>query len=107
MSDEGRTQEGQEGQQKRIQIRDTVKETQYANFFTVTGGQDAILLSFGAQFGRPDVAQVETKIAMSWRNVKRMAISLGSVIRRYEQQNGEIEIGTPQGQSSAGDPSEQ
>jgi len=94
---EGEQQDGE--QQKQIQLRDMGKETQYANFFTVTGGMDALLLSFGAQFGRADVAQIESKLAISWRNAKRLAMSLGSVIRRYEQERGEIDLGVNQGQS--------
>ncbi len=93
----GSVQEGgqeQQGEQRRIQVRDTGITTQYANFFTVTGGVDAILISFANQFSR-DVVQLESKIVLSPRNAKRMAISLGQVIRAYEQQHGEIEIGTP------------
>ncbi len=89
----GSVQEGEQ-QQRRIQVRDTGITTQYANFFTVTGGVDAILISFANQFAR-DVVQLESKIVLSPRNAKRMAISLGQVIRAYEQQHGEIDIGTP------------
>jgi hypothetical protein len=85
----------EEGQQRKFQLRDTSKETQYANFFTVTGTTDAVLLAFGVQFGRPDAAQLESKVALSWHNTKRLAVTLGAVIRRFEQQNGEIDIGIP------------
>jgi len=74
----------QEGelQQRKIQVRDRGIGTLYANFFTITGGQDAVLLSFGNQFGSPDVVQLEGKIVLSPRNAKRMALSLGHVVRR-------------------------
>ena len=89
---------GQEGDQRRIQLRDTGVSTNYANFFTISGGQDAILFSFGNQFGQQNMVQLEDKVVLSPRNAKRLAISLGGVIRRYEQQHGEIEIGQQQQQ---------
>jgi hypothetical protein len=85
-------QEG-EGQGRKIQMRDRGVETLYASFFTLTGSQDAVLLTFGNQFGGPDVLQIEGKIVLSPRNAKRMAVSLGHVIREYEKQYGEIDIG--------------
>ena len=103
MSDEQNVQSEEGAQQKQLQLRDTGEKTQYTNFFTVTGGLEALVLSFGTQFGRPDVAQIEGKVAMSWRNAKRLAVSLGAVIRRFEQDHGEIDIRPPQVQSSAGD----
>ena len=92
MSDEQASapQEG-EAQQRRIQLRDTGISTLYANFFSLTGGQDAVLLTFGNQFG-PDVVQLESKIVLSPRNAKRLALSLGQVIRAYEEQHGEIDV---------------
>lgn len=92
MSDEqvSPPQEG-EAQQRRIQLRDTGISTLYANFFSLTGGQDAVLLTFGNQFG-PDVVQLESKIVLSPRNAKRLALSLGQVIRAYEEQHGEIDV---------------
>ena len=98
-----RPQEG-EPEQRRLQIRDTGTGTHYANFFTITGSQDAILLSFGNQFGNPDVVQIENKVVLSPPNAKRMAISLGHVIRRYEEQHGEINVSVPSQQAGANRP---
>ncbi len=84
-------QEGGE-QQRRIQLRDAVVPTHYASFFSIAGGPDAVLLTFGNQFGSPDTIQLEQKIVLSPANAKRMAISLGQVIRRHEEQHGEIDI---------------
>lgn len=92
---------GQEGDQRRIQLRDTGVSTNYANFFTISGGRDAILFSFGNQFGQQNMVQLEDKVVLSPRNAKRLAVSLGGVIRRYEQQHGEIEIGQQQQQQQA------
>jgi hypothetical protein len=83
----------QEGQQQEIQIRDMGATTHYSNFFTATGGQDAVMLSFGNLFGGNAVVQIESKVVLSLRNTKRLALSLGQLIRRYEEQHGEIDIG--------------
>ncbi len=88
-------QQGEAGEERRIQVRDRGIPTLYSNFFSITGGQDAILLSFGNQFGQPNMLQLEAKLVISPRNAKRMAMSLGHVIREFEKQYGEIDIQAP------------
>ena len=96
MSDsEAVPQEGQGGEQRKIQIRDAGVATHYANFFTIMGSRDAVLLSFGTQFSSPDTVQLEQKIVLSPANAKRMALSLGQVIRRFESDHGEIDVSAP------------
>ena len=103
MSDSERApREGQGAEQRKIQIRDAGIATHYANFFTIMGGREAILLSFGSQFSSPDTVQLEHKIVLSPANAKRMAISLGQVIRRYEDEHGEIDISPPRAPSQPG-----
>lgn len=82
-------------ERRKIQVRDRGVATTYSNFFTVTAGQDAILMNFGSQFGAPDMVQIEDKVVLSPRNAKRLAISVGQIIRRYEEQYGEIDISPP------------
>jgi len=95
---------GQQEQQS-IQVRDPGVHSEYANFFSIVGSEEAVLLSFGNLFSGQNVAQLESKVVLSPRNAKRLAISLGSVIRRYEQQHGEIDVGMtaqPQKDPAAG-----
>ena len=93
MSDRPAEAPQQEGEgQSKIQVRDTGVATHYANFFSISAMRDAVVLMLGNQFGRPDMVQVEHKIALSPANAKRMAISLGQVIPRLEQEQGEIDI---------------
>ncbi len=94
---EGQDQSNQQKAQEQqgIQIRDPGIHSEYANFFTIMGGEDAILLSFANLFGGQNVVQIESKVVLSPRNAKRLALSLGGVIRKYEEQHGEIDIGTP------------
>jgi hypothetical protein len=95
VSDEQITPPQDDQQGRKIQVRDRGISAVYANFFTITGGQDAVLMSFGNQFGNPDVLQLDAKVVVSPRNAKRMAVSLGHVIREYEKQYGEIDITPP------------
>ncbi len=97
MSDEqvgaGQPQQGQQDQQTtEIQIRDPGKATHYANFFTATGGQDGVMISFGNLFGTQPVVTLESKVVLSLKNAKRLALSLGQFIRQYEERYGEIDI---------------
>ncbi len=85
---------GNEGEQ-RIQLRDTSGSTEFSNFFTVTGGQDSLMVSFGTRFGNADTVAIENKIVLTPRTAKRLAMSLGQVVRNYEDQFGEIEMNQP------------
>jgi len=53
-----------QGRERRIQLRDTGTGTNYASFFSISAGQDAILFNFGNQLGQPDVVQLEAKIVL-------------------------------------------
>ena len=37
---------------------------------------------------------------MNWRGAKRLAISLGQVIRQFEEANGEIQLNPPQAKNA-------
>jgi len=39
---------------------------------------------------------VSNRVVMNWKGAKRLAISLGQVIRQFEQSNGEISLEQPQ-----------
>ena len=82
-------------QQQKIQIHDSGSPTHYANFFTVSASPEAVLLSFASMFGGNNMVQVESKVALSLTNTKRLALTLGQVIRRYEEERGEIDLGKP------------
>ncbi len=64
----------------------------YAGVFNIGAGQDEVVLTFGNQAIDPSVIRIDTKIAVTLRTAKRMAIVLSDIIRKYETKNGEIEI---------------
>jgi len=93
MSDETAASRAKQEGTRQIQLRDTGVPTHYANFFTVAGSREAVQITFGNQFARPDEVQIEQKTVLSPANAKRLAITLGQVIRRYEEEHGEIDVG--------------
>jgi hypothetical protein len=93
MADDPAQQADQQAEgQRQLQLQDLGKPTHYANFFAVGGGRDAVMLTFGNLFGGGGVVQVETKLVLSPMNAKRLAVSLGQLIRRHEERFGEIEL---------------
>lgn len=103
------TEQAQSGEQRQIQLRiDESKMTSnYANTIRTSTTQDEVVMDFGmnlpvqGQDGNPAIMfSVGNRTIMNWSGAKRLAISLGQIIRRYEEQNGEIALQQPQAQSS-------
>lgn len=92
-------------QQQQIQLRidEQRMKVVYANTIRTTTAPDEVVLDFGMnmpiQGPEGQMAMqfdVGSRVIMNWRSAKRLAMSLGQVIRQYEQANGEINI-NPQG----------
>ncbi len=93
-----------QGDQRQIQLRiDESKMTNtYANTIRTSTTQDEVVMDFGmnlpvqGQDGQPAIMfSVGNRTIMNWSGAKRLAISLGQIIRRYEEQNGEIALQQP------------
>jgi len=89
-------------EQRQIQLRidESKMATTYANTIRTSTLQDEVLLDFGINLpGQVAEGQtpmmifsVGSRIVLNWAAAKRLAISLGQVIRQYEERNGEIQI---------------
>ncbi|MFN0010860.1 MAG: DUF3467 domain-containing protein [Phycisphaerales bacterium] len=90
-------------QQRQVQLRidESKMETTYANTIRTSTTPDEVILDFGVNLPMPSnnntsdpvlVFSVGSRVVMNWRGAKRLAISLGQVIRQYEQANGEINL---------------
>ena len=103
-----------EGQKQEIRLRIDERNlnTSYANAFRTDATADEVMLYFGlnlinpvaAQQGKPEfIFQVNERIVMSYRMTKRLALALGQMIRRHEEQFGEISLdrAPPGGQAGA------
>jgi hypothetical protein len=90
--------------ERQVQLRiDESHMTQgYANTIRTTTTGDEVVLDFGMNMPMPSqdnqpvmLFSVGNRVVMNWRSAKRLAISLGQVIRQFEERNGEIPLNQP------------
>ena len=76
-------------------------KSSYANAFRTNATAEEVMLDFGLnlivppprQGGQPEIMfQVNERIVMNYFQAKRLALTLGQIIRRHEEQFGEIEL---------------
>jgi hypothetical protein len=96
----------QDPQSRQIQLRidESKMHSTYANTIRTSSTQDEVVLDFGmnlpiqGQNNEPVLLfAVGSRVIMNWAGAKRLAISLGQVIRGYEERNGEIQLQRPAG----------
>ncbi|MBL7132685.1 MAG: DUF3467 domain-containing protein [Phycisphaerae bacterium] len=106
----GGAQGAQAGQQVRLRLDERNLHTSYANAFRSDATPDEVMLYFGlnlinpvaAQQGNPEIIfQANERIIMNYAMAKRLALTLGQVIRRHEEQFGEIELDMSKRRKSA------
>lgn len=92
-------------QQVRLNIDESKMQTTYANTIRTSTTGDEVVLDFGVnlpvptQDNQPTLQfSVGSRVVMNWRGAKRLAISLGQVIRQFEEANGEIQLNPTQTQ---------
>jgi Protein of unknown function (DUF3467). len=86
-------------QQRRLRFVEEGVKTQYSGIFNIGFGAEEVVFIFGNPSVDPNVVRIESKIAVSLKTAKRIALSLGNLIRRYETTNGIIDISPPKGAS--------
>lgn len=86
--------------QVNIQIDDRDVEMHYANAFRTNASPEELIIDFGVNMMNPTqnttenssmIFKVQDRIIMNYYSVKRLALTLGQQIRRFEEQYGEIE----------------
>ena len=92
----------QTGQQKlRIQIDERELKSSYANGFRPTATAEEVLIDFGLNIlspakgektNREMVFHANNRIIMNYYGAKRLALMLGQIVRRYEQELGELKL---------------
>ncbi len=99
--DQAREQTGQ--QQVRLRMDDRNMTTSYANAFRTNGTAEEDMLDFGVNMVNPAaqakgqetpeiVFQIDKRVIMNYYSAKRLAITLSQLIRRHEDQFGELEM---------------
>ncbi len=99
IEEQGRDQTGQK--QIRVRIDERSLQTSYVSGFRPTMTAEEVMLDFGLNLIRPTgnkdnpaelVFQASNRLIMSYFSAKRLAIVLSQIVRRYEQQFGQIEL---------------
>ena len=93
----------QESRQIALRIDDSKMDTTYANTIRTSTTPDEVVLDFGMNLpmqgpnNEPAILfSVTSRVIMNWQGAKRLAISLGQMIRAYEERNGEINLNPAQ-----------
>ncbi len=91
----------QVGQQVRLRIDERDLRTSYANAFRTNGTADEVMLDLGLNMlaqptGKettPEIVfKVNDRVVLNYYSAKRLAIALSQLIRRHEDQFGELEL---------------
>ena len=96
--EQARLQTGQ--RQARLRVDERQMSTSYANAFRANGTAEEVMLDFGlnlivptGQNETPDVLfQVNDRVILNYYSAKRLALTLTQLIRRHEEQYGELEL---------------
>jgi hypothetical protein len=98
------TQGQDQSRQIQLRIDESKMHSTYANTIRTSTTPDEVVLDFGMnlpmQTGNNEQAIIFTvgsRVVMNWAGAKRLAISLGQVVRQYEDRNGQIQLGPAQG----------
>jgi hypothetical protein len=107
--DQAREQTGQ--QQVRLRVDQTDMETSYANAFRANETAEELMIDFGINFpvgggeGQNDAEiafQVTNRIVLNLYSAKRLALTLGQIVRRHEQEFGELQLDVSKRRQGAG-----
>jgi hypothetical protein len=117
IEEQAREQTGQ--RQIRIRVDERNMKSSYANAFRTNGTAEEVMLDFGLNLinplvqqqqqqqqpqppqGQPEIIfQVNDRVIMNYYSAKRLAITLSQLIRRHEEQFGELELDVTKRRSS-------
>jgi len=99
IEEQAREQTGQ--QQVRLRVDERTMGSCYANAFRTQGTAEEVILDFGMNLVAPSpqgqnqpeiLFQISERVIMNYYSAKRLAITLSQLIRRHEEQFGELEL---------------
>jgi hypothetical protein len=87
-----------QGQQVQVLLDERELRTMYTNAYRIHTAAEEVVIDLGFNMPNPNNQQgqqqllfkVTDRVVMSYANAKRLAMSLGALIKRYEQQFGEL-----------------
>jgi len=89
------------GQEVVLRLDERNLRSSYANAFRTNATAEEVMVDFGLnlltppprQGAQPEIMfQIGERIIMNYFQAKRLALTLGQIIRRHEEQFGEIEL---------------
>ncbi|MCX5674085.1 MAG: DUF3467 domain-containing protein [Planctomycetota bacterium] len=97
----GQPQAAPASQEVVLRVDERNLRSSYANAFRTNATAEEVMLDFGLnlltppprQGAQPEIMfQIGERIVMNYFQAKRLALTLGQIIRRHEEQFGEIEL---------------
>jgi hypothetical protein len=88
-------QSDQQAKRKQVRFVEEGTKTQYAGVFNIGFGAGEVIFFFGNTSLDPNVVRIESKIAVSIKTAKQLAVMLSNMVRQYEAKNGAIDISAP------------
>lgn len=91
-------------QQVQLIVDDREIKTLYANAYRIHTAIEEVVVDLGFNMPNPNTApgqpqailfKVSDRLILSFPNAKRLALSLGQLVKRYEQQFGELPLVPP------------
>lgn len=98
VEDRAKEQVGQ--RQIRLQIDEQKMQASYANAFRTNGTPEEVVLDFGLNMPLPIAEgqvptmnfQLSQRVILNYYSAKRLALALTQLLRRHEEQFGQIEL---------------
>ena len=109
VEEQAREQTGQ--QQVGLRVDEREMSSSYANAFRTNGTAEEVMLDFGVNLLSPAAQQdaqpeiifkVNDRVIMNYYSAKRLAITLSQLIRRHEDDFGELELDVAKRRKSGG-----
>lgn len=84
-----------------LNLRYSEAQASYANIAVLTATREEVIMNFGINAAPPTPdrqvnVEITNRIIMSYPSAKRLAITLGNVVQRYESAHGVIQV-APEG----------
>src|SRR5204863_5181953 len=92
-----------QGQGVQVLLDERELRTFYSNAYRIHTSAEEVIVDLGFNMPNPNpqggqaqlLFKVTDRAILSYTNAKRLAMSLSQLIKRYEQQFGEIPVGSP------------
>lgn len=87
----------QEGEQITLRMDESKMVNVYANAFRTNATPEEVVVDFGTNMPNPGarnqmVMQIGARVILNYYSAKRLALALGQIVQRHEDQFGSLEL---------------